>query len=284
MILWTTLTLWIGALCWFLYIRMSPTDSRLRRRIEFKPCSAYAPRQLFGSLLSGSLAVLEQDDFNQPESALPIRRAQQLLLRYWGIESRESWLKAIDSRLRSLGVRSPREQAMVDQWREATFSDTQGHDPLQDVCTFLTMEACVVGVREIHAHHLNPIAWDIQQAAYMVRLGLTAGYVPKGVAQSAMDCLQSAAQVHYASWTDYFLSSLIGMGLRHHVDIFSPGDWHRIAQTYTVLVTSWDGLLRHASAWSSTETDADATAACTLTQRVGGSDSNAVATSAPLPV
>jgi hypothetical protein len=144
---------------------------------------------------------------------------------------------------------------LIDQWSPGTFFDTEGRDPLQDVCTFLSSEACVVGATEIRAHHLNPMAWDIQQAAYSVRLGLVAGYAPTGISRNVMDRLQSEARLHYGSWSDYFLSSLIGMGLRHHVDIFSPGDWHRIAQTYTVLVSSWDDLLQHASTWSLAEVD-----------------------------
>ncbi|MES2529820.1 MAG: DUF1266 domain-containing protein [Pseudomonadota bacterium] len=255
MILWTALFLWLGALCWFLYIRMSPTDARLRRRIRFKPCNESGSSQLFCSLLSGSLAVLERDDFNRLESALTVRQARHLLANYWNIDSRESWLRAIEARLHGLGERSTRERVLLDQWREGNFFDTEGRDPLQDVCTFLSMEACVVGPREIGAHHMNPMAWDIQQAAYAVRLGLAAGYAPTGVARNVMDRLQAEVRLHYGSWSDYFLSSLIGMGLRHHVDIFSPGDWHRIAQTYTVLVSSSEGLLRHASTWSSTKVD-----------------------------
>ncbi|CAN5581473.1 hypothetical protein BH10PSE18_BH10PSE18_33130 [soil metagenome] len=274
MILWTALFLWIGALCWFLYIRLSLTVARLRRRIAFRPCDSFGPSQLFGSLLSGNLAVLEQDDFNRLESALTVRQAQHLLASYWGIESRESWLKAIETRLQSLGECSPRERVLIDQWSPGTFFDTEGRDPLQDVCTFLSSEACVVGAREIRAHHLNPMAWDIQQAAYSVRLGLVAGYAPRGISKNVMERLQSEARLHYGSWSDYFLSSLIGMGLRHHVDIFSPGDWHRIAQTYTVLVSSWDDLLRHASTWSLAEVDVDTrnTTALDPARRVGHVD------------
>jgi hypothetical protein len=175
------------------------------------------------------------------------------LATYWGIESREHWLSAIEDRLGNLGEISPAERKLIEQWRPDALFDTEGLNPLQDVCTFLSSEACVIGGREIHARHLNPMAWDIQQAAYCIRLGLTAGYAPVGFSRIVMDRLQCEARQHYASWSDYFLSSLIGMGMRHHVDIFSPGDWHRIAQTYAVLASSWDGLLRHASMWSSND-------------------------------
>ena len=179
-------------------------------------------------------------------------------------------------RLQHLGERSPREQMLIDQWRPGHFSDTEGLDPLQDVCAFLSSEACVVGAKEIRPLHLNLIAWDIQQAAYSVRLGLAAGYAPSGIAKNVIDRLQREARLHYGSWPDYFLSSLIGMGLRHHVDIFSPGDWHRIAQTYTVLVSSREVLLRHASTWASTQLDVvtreAASASCDPDRRVGPGD------------
>lgn len=249
MILWATLFLWIGALCWFFYIRLRLTVERLRRQIAFKPHAASAPGQLFGCLLSGNLAVLEQDDFNQIESALTPRQARRLLSAYWGVESRESWLKAIENRLATLGQLSSHERMLVNQWRPGDFSDTEGRDPLQDVCAFLSSEGGVVGAGEIRIHHLNLMAWDIQQAAYAVRLGLAAGYAPTGISRNVMDRLQSEARLHYASWHDFYLSALIGMGLRHHVDIFSPGDWYRIAQTHTVLMSSWDSLLKHAPGW-----------------------------------
>ncbi len=266
MILWTALFLWIGALCWFFYIRLHLTVGRLHRRIAFKPRGAFDSHQLFGCLLSGNLAVLEQDDFNQLESSLSIRRARDLLAIYWGIESRAHWLSAIEARLRSLGEVSSAERILIDQWRPEAFSDTEGLDPLQDVCTFLSSEAHVIGRHEIQESHLSPMAWDIQQVAYAVRLGLVAGYTRVESAQRVMDRLQREARQHYVSWNDYFLSSLIGMGMRHHVDIFSPGDWHRIAQTYTVLRSSWDRLLRHASTWSSIDASASQAAAAALAQ------------------
>lgn len=249
MLLWIALFLWIGSVCWYLCVRLRVTVTRTLRTIAFRPRGAFTPSELFGCLLSGNLAVLERDDFNQLASALPVRRAQMLLRIYGSIESRDGWWRSIENRLGHLGELSSREEALIAQWHPESFQDTEGRDPLQDVCTFLASEACVVSAGAIQSHHLNPMAWDVQQAAYMVRLGLSAGYVEMAPAQAMMIQLQREALQHYASWPDYFLSSLVGMGLRHHVDVFSPGDWHRIAQSYTVLVSAGDSLLRHASPW-----------------------------------
>src|SRR6185312_9457598 len=85
------------------------------------------------------------------------------------------------------------------------------------------------------------VAWDVQQAAYVVRLGRAAGYLSRSMAESTLARLQHAARGHYTSWTDYSLSALLGMGLRGRFDL---AEWHRVARSHDALMTAHAELLR----------------------------------------
>jgi hypothetical protein len=88
------------------------------------------------------------------------------------------------------------------------------------------------------------VAWDVQQVAYVVRLGRAVGYLSRSMAESTLARLQHAARAHYTSWTDYSLSAMLGMGLRGRFDLV---EWHRVAQSHELLLTRHADLLRRVS-------------------------------------
>ncbi len=55
-------------------LRYGWSCKRWMRAIRFAPGGEMSPVQLFGCLLSANLALLEHDNFNQFESALPAKR------------------------------------------------------------------------------------------------------------------------------------------------------------------------------------------------------------------
>lgn len=146
------------------------------------------------------------------------------------------------------------EQGAYAAWVHRAPVDTEAYAALLDVCVFLSVDAGIIRPREIGGRHLNMMAWDIQQASYLLRLGFTLGYVTREFAESALARLQREARTHYASWKDYSLSSLVGRGLRNRVDLFDPGDWQEIARSHEVLIAAYPPISRaapwrHSSFW-----------------------------------
>jgi hypothetical protein len=239
---------WLAFLCLVVRLRYGLTLLQWCAAIKFKRADAVSPHQLFGYLLSANLAVLEQDDFNQLGSAHSTRRIRDLLELYWRIHSSEDLHRVLQYRLAQLGLSSPEEHAAYDAWRNRNPIDTETYAALLDVCVFLSVDAGVVKPREISDRHLQMMAWDIQQAAYILRLGFALGYVTREFAESNLSRLQREARIHYTSWKDYSISSLVGRGLRARIDLFDPGDWQRIAQSHAVL-TATHSPIAHAAPW-----------------------------------
>jgi hypothetical protein len=228
-------SLWLSLLCIYVRIRQGRTVAQWCDAIRFRQSDEASPHQLFGYLLSGNLALLEGDDFNQLSSILAVRRIRKLLAWYWGIHSREDFHRAVDQRLGQLGTMSSQERDAFAAWRNNAPIDTESYGALLDACVFLSVDAGIVTPCEITGRHLDMRAWDIQQLAYILRLGFTLGYVTREFAESMLARLQREARIHYASWKDYSLSSLVGRGLRNRIDLFDPGNWQQIARTHVVL-------------------------------------------------
>ena len=240
--------LWLAFLCLVVRLRYGLTLSQRCAAIKFKRRDAVSPHALFSYLLSANLAVLEHDDFNQLGSAHSARRVRELLERYWRIHSSEDLHRVLRQLLARLGANSPEEQAAYDAWRDRQPIDTETYAALLDVCVFLSVDAGVIKPREIGERHLRMMAWDIQQAAYILRLGFALGYVTREFAESNLGRLQREARIHYTSWNDYSISSLVGRGLRARIDLFDPGDWQRIAQSHGVL-TAAHSPIAQAAPW-----------------------------------
>lgn len=244
------LTIWLALLCSIVGVRMSWSDANRARGIAFSPTEAIAPHQLFGLLLGANLALLEHDDFNQLASTLPRRRIQDILARYWSVRSARDFHRAIDTRLRTLGAGSSEEAQAFEAWRVGEPVDTAAYRSLRDVLVFLSAHAGIVKPGEIRDQHCHLVAWDVQQVAYLLRLGFTMGYATRESVWRMLDRLQPTARMRYASWKDYSLSALVGMGLRGVLDLDDIGDWYHIARSHTVLLAARRSLLARAADWA----------------------------------
>ncbi|WP_093110808.1 DUF1266 domain-containing protein [Variovorax sp. CF079] len=148
-----------------------------------------------------------------------------------------------------LGTGFPAERAAYAAWRSGHVVDSAAYAALQEVCRFLVQDARVVEAKQIQDVHLNPVAWKIQQASYLVRLGFSAGYVSRLNAQAALKRLQEIARAHYTSWEDFSLSGLIALGVRSPIDSFDLVDWRKIARSHEVLLRVQYSTLAHAARW-----------------------------------
>ena len=252
------LVLWLAFLCAVVGLRTGSTDASRARRIAFKPTEAITAPQLFGLLLGANVALLEQDDFNQLASTLSRRRIRKLLAQYWNIRSAQDFQKVIEQRLCGLGAVSSEEAAAIEAWHAGARLDTTAYRSLQDVIVFLSAHADIVKPGEIRDQHCHLVAWDVQQVAYLMRLGFTMGYASRDSVRRVLDRLRETARIHYTSWKDYSLSTLVGMGLRGVIDLDDIGDWYQIARTHTVLLAARRSLLARAGDWSAPLPSADA--------------------------
>lgn len=244
------LAIWLALLCTIVGVRRGWSDANWARGIAFAPTEAIAAHQLFGLLLGANLALLERDDFNQLASTLPRRRIRELLARYWNVRSARDFQQVIDTRLRTLGAVSSDEAEAFEAWRIGEPVDAAAYRSLRDVLVFLSAHAGIVKPGEIRDQHCHLVAWDVQQVAYLLRLGFTMGYASRESVWRTLDRLQPTARMHYTSWKDYSLSVLVGMGLRGVLDLDDIGDWHHIARSHTVLLAARRSLLARAADWA----------------------------------
>lgn len=251
------LAIWLALLCTIVGVRMSWSDANWARGIAFAPTEAVAAHQLFGLLLGANVALLEHDDFNQLASTLSHRRIRDILARYWNVRSARDFQRVIDMRLRALGAVSSEEAAAFEAWQIGEPVDTAAYQSLRDVLVFLSAHAGVVRPGEIQDQHCRLVAWDVQQVAYLMRLGFTMGYVSRESVWRTLDRLQQTARMCYTSWKDYSLSALIGMGLRGVLDLDDSGDWYHIARSHTVLLAARRSLLARATDWTAPAHAAD---------------------------
>lgn len=244
------LAIWLALLCTIVGVRMGGSDANWIRGIAFAPTEEIKAHQLFGLLLGANLALLEHDDFNQLASTLPRRRIRGILARYWSVRSARDFQQVVDARLRTLGAVSSEEAEAVEAWQIGEPVDTAAYRSLRDALVFLSAHAGVVKPGEIRDQHCRLVAWDVQQVAYLLRLGFTMGYASRETVWRTLDRLQQTARLRYTSWKDYSLSALVGMGLRSVLDLDDSGDWHHIVRSHTVLLAARRSLLARAAAWT----------------------------------
>ncbi|RZI74055.1 MAG: DUF1266 domain-containing protein [Variovorax sp.] len=230
-------------------LRYGWSMDRWTRAARFEPTEDMSADQLFGCLLSANLALLEHDNFNQLASALPARRVRAILKTHWDIGSAETCRRAIFGGLRELGRESAEEEEAFSAWAAGATVDSNAFASLRDVCRFLSIDVQVASPHRFLRRDFSMTAWDIQQVAYITRLGSAAGFVPRDLAEEALEVLQRSARAAYTSWKDFSLAMLVGMGMRSPIDTFDTGGWVEFARSHTALLECRDTLLRHAAPW-----------------------------------
>ena len=229
--------------------RYGRSQERWARAIAFQPTEPMSADQLFCCLLSGNLALLMGDNFNQQESSLAERDVAGILAQHWAIHSAADLRDMLDAHLMRMGAMSPSEELAIAAWLMGVKVESNEYAALEKTCRFMAWKARIATVDELQNSHLSVLAWDIQQTAYLVRLGLSAGLVPPDLAARVFDLLRTRARSHYASWKDYSLSALVGLGMRGSLENFDGTEWTRFARSHSVLLDEHRSPIWSAAAW-----------------------------------
>lgn len=243
------LAVWVAILCYFAWVIYGRSYSNSIWKVKFKLEASASHAELFSCLLSGNIALIEKDNFDQLASSLPAERVQEALFRYWKIEGPESFSVGLQRAFFQLGDTYLIERQAFGAWNTGFACNTPTYIRLFDVCRFLSVNAALIEPGRIGARQLNMSAWDIQRLAYLVRLGYAAHYMPRDAALQSLRRLSVAARAHYTSWEDFSISALIGMGVRSEVDVLEASVWHGFAQTH-VAMTAADGAPFAQVAWA----------------------------------
>jgi hypothetical protein len=244
-------SIWGLVLWFFLHERLGPSARSWARSIDFRPTEPVRPEQLFGYLLGGNFALLLRDDFNQLPSALPSRRIHQLLQEHWRIETETDCERVIRSRIEGLGRLSPAEKRAIAAWMIDAPIDSSEYMALEDTCRFIALRARLAQVDALRHDHLSILAWDMQQLACLVRMACAVGWVTRASADEVLSMLKARARASFASWSDYSLCGLVGLGLRGSLDVFDRTEWTQFARSHSVFLDKRHTPTRHASRWGS---------------------------------
>lgn len=232
------LALWAMILCYFAWVIYGRSFSSSVRMMKLKPTEDVSPPELFSYLLSGNLALIEKDDFNQLRSSLSIDQIRQVLSRHWQIKGPEDFSVGLQQSLFQLGDACALERQAFDAWNSGGACNTAHYIRLFDVCKFLSVDAGLIDASRIGPRQLDMTAWDIERTAYLVRLGHAAHYIQRDSAMQCLRRLSAAARAHYNSWEDFSISALIGMGIRSDVEVSQVNVWHAYARTHLALTSS----------------------------------------------
>ncbi len=226
-------------------------SSTRARAIQFRPTESMSPEQLFSCLLSGNFALLMRDNFNQLESSLPRVRVARILAEHWAIHCPFDFRCVLEARLMRMGQMSPLENGAIAAWHAGHWAQSSEYAALEQTCVFVTVRAHIVNDDALRQGHLSVLAWDVQQVAYLVRLGLAVDYVSRKFADSILDLLRTRVRSTYASWQEYSLSALVGLGMRGSLEIFDTTEWMQFARTHSVLLDERHSPIRSAAPWKS---------------------------------
>ena len=243
------LAVWAVILCCFAWVIYGRSYSTSIWKVKFRPEAYPSQAELFSCLLSGNIALIEKDNFDQLASSLSEERVQQVLHRFWEIEGPESFSVGLQQAFFQLGNTQLNEREAFGAWNTGLACNTPTYIRLFDVCRFLSVNAALIEPGRIGARQLNMTAWDTQRLAYLVRLGYAAHYMSRDAALQSLRRLSVAARAHYTSWEDFSISALIGMGVRSEVDVLEASVWHGLAQTH-VAMTAADGAPFAQVAWA----------------------------------
>ena len=241
--------IWAVPMWMILRDRYGQSQERWACAIAFRPTELMSADQLFCCLLSGNFALLMRDNFNQQKSSLSEHLVARILAQHWAIHSSADFHDVLEACLAGMGEMSATEKHAVAAWLMNVQVGSHEYAALEQTCIFIARKARIAAVDELQHDHLTVLAWDIQQTAYLVRLGLSAGLVPRDFAAGVLDFLRTRARSRYGSWRDYSLSALVGLGMRGSLKNFDSTEWTRFARTHSVLLDEHRSPIRNATSW-----------------------------------
>jgi hypothetical protein len=230
--------------------RFGPSQSTWARNIAYRPTESMSPEQLFGCLLSGNFALLMRDNFNQLASSLPKGRVTKILAEHWAIRCPMEFQWVLEARLARMGQMSQLENGAIAAWHAGHWAQSDEYAALEQTCMFMILQARLVDDDALRRGHLSVLAWDVQQVAYLLRLGLAVDFVSRRFADSVIDLLRTRVQSACASWQEYSLSALVGLGMRGSLEIFDTTEWMQFARTHRVLLDEHHSPIRSAAPWT----------------------------------
>ena len=232
------LILWVMIICYLAWVISNRSYSNPANMLKSDSGTDVSLEELFSYRLSGNLALIEKDDFNQLRSSLSMKRIREVLFQYWQIKGPEDFSVSLQQAFFQLGDTSAIEQQAFDAWNTGAACNTANYIRLFDVCKFLSVDAGLINASRIGSRQLDMTAWDIERTAYLVRLGYASHYIQRDGAAQSLRRLSTAAKARYDSWEDFSISALIGMGIRSDVEISQANVWHSYARTHLALISS----------------------------------------------
>lgn len=245
------LALWVMILCYFAWVISTRGYSSSPKMPKLKSTEDLSTEELFSYHLSGNLALIEKDDFNQLQSSLGNERIRKVLFHHWKIKGPEDFSVGLQQAFFQLGDTSAVEQQAFDAWNTGAACNTATYIKLFDVCKFLSVDAALIDASRIGPRQLDMTAWDIERTAYLVRLGYASHYIQRDGAMQSLRRLSAAARAHYDSWEDFSISALIGMGMRSDVPVSEANAWHACARTHLALTSSAGAPCEQLADWKS---------------------------------
>ncbi|MBU2407639.1 MAG: DUF1266 domain-containing protein [Gammaproteobacteria bacterium] len=152
--------------------------------------------------------------------------------------------------MKRLGECCAGEEAAYLGWRDGVQIATEEYRALANACWFLVNEGSVVDLSSIRRICSAPLACDIEQTAYLVRLGLSVGFLEREQALLVLRELSDRARGGFQSWEDYSLAALIGMAVRTRDELTDDEEWRHIARSHRVFLSGQQAAFSLAAGWS----------------------------------
>lgn len=184
--------------------------------------------------LGGPLTFMEMERL---AAGLPGRRvamAQARLHEYWMAGGAESFSWVISLYGMTLGTLDSGERAwLADCLRHR---DSIGAHILASALAWARQFGRVApSPSRITQAHRGLLAWDIQQAACLIRLGEVAGFLESAQRVTWCALLRERVQLSFESAEDYLTSGLAGMAIRQW-PVRGVAEWERVARVHRTLL------------------------------------------------
>lgn len=212
--------------------------------------SEQGAQELFGCLLSANLAVLENDNFDRIESSLSSWKARRALTKHWGIWTTAGLRKTISVGFDNAGQTSEDEREALEAWASNRETNCATFWAIRDIVLLMATYTAAIPFTSVRLKRFSLLAWDIQQLAYIVRLGTAAGMLSVHEGRDWLRLLADKIRCYYSNWHEYSLNAIVGRCIKHPVDWFRLGQWTELVATHDKFLALGRGAFAQALPWS----------------------------------